>query len=135
MTKEEWESVEKALSGTYGQVKLKVDGREVTFLRALVSKNRMGIGTYVDGSLKGEWCGLGGEHPESRYLRPVSKFAWTDKQRRDMKKLGKKLLKEMGWDPDKKYHYFDPIWSNSTQIRRHYQKTFQSIELQEVIGC
>ena len=49
--------------------------------------------------------------------------------------MPKRYLKELGCDPDEKYHYFDPSWPNVTALRRHYQKTFASIELIEVIGC
>lgn len=132
MKKEEWEKVEKALSGTYGQAKLQVDDREVTFQRALVSKNRLGIGMYIDGELKGKW--LFNECPEQLYFRPAWKSAWPAAARREMKKLSKRSLKQLGYDPDKKHHYFTFVWPNVTAIRRHYQKTFESIELIEVVG-
>ncbi len=129
MTKEDWQQVEKALSGTYGSAKLKVDGREVTFKRGLVSKNRLGIGTYVDGTFQGGWLSSKDPVPEARYMRPASKFAWKAEARKRMKKLSKKRLKELGFDPDEKHHYFTAIWPNVTAIRRHYQKTFERIEL------
>ncbi|WP_027714920.1 hypothetical protein [Desulfuromonas sp. TF] len=137
MTKEDWEKVEKALSGTYGRAKLKVDGREVTFARGLIDKNRLGIGTYVDGKLRGEWIGSKNEHPEQRYLRPAFKFTHKPKTRATLNKMSKRQRKELGeyWDPDHKYHYFSFWWNNVTEIRRHYQKTFKSIELLEVIGA
>lgn len=53
MTKEEWAAVEKALSGTYGSAKIKADEFEVTFYRTLVSENRLGILTYVNGVYRG----------------------------------------------------------------------------------
>jgi len=134
MTKEDWEKVAKALSGTYGIAKLKVDGREVDFQRELVSKNTMGIVTYVDGKFKGAWFSPENDHPEQKYLRPVSKFIYSAKDRKALNKSPKWVKKERVFDPNKKHHYFDPIWPSATAIRRHYQKTFTSIELVEVIG-
>jgi len=134
MTKEDWAKVEKALSGTYGHAKLKVDGLEVTFRRAQVSKNRLGIVTYIGGEFKFVWLDPKKEFPGQRYLRPVSKFVWTAKSRREMKKMSKRRLKALGYDPDEKWHGYDALWPSATAIRRHYQKTFESIELIEVVG-
>jgi len=136
LNKEDWTRIEKALSGTYGMVKLKVDGREVTFQRALVSKNRLGIGTYVDGVMKGAWVSSENHHPEQRYLRPVSRFAHKPKERAMLQKTPKRLREELGpfFDPDRKIHFFDLTWPSATAIRRHYQQTFESIEILEVIG-
>lgn len=135
MTKEEWEKVEKALSGVFGSAKLRVDNHDVTFQRRLYGKNRLAIVTFVDGHMKGEWLDPKKEQPEQRYLRLVAKFAWKAESRKRIKKMSKRRQKELGYDPDEKYHYFNPSWPNTTAIRRHYQKTFQSIELIEVLGC
>ncbi len=134
MTKEDWARVEKALGGTYGYAKLQVDGREVTFQRGLVSKNRLGIGTYIDGAFKGVWLRSNTECPEQQYMRPASRFLWKEKDRVFFKKQSKAVLKKYNVDPNAKHHYFDPFWSSVTSIRRHYQKTFSSIELLEVVG-
>ena len=132
MTKEDWEKVEAALSGMYGRAVLMVDGREITFSRGLIKKNQLGVVTYIGGELKGSWL-FGDDCPERSYLRPSSKYLRSPKQREQARKLGKKLLKELDIDPDEKYHRVTPFWNNAQQIRRHYQKTFKSIELVEVI--
>jgi hypothetical protein len=50
-------------------------------------------------------------------------------------KLSKRRRKEWGLDDaDKKIRIYLPFWPNATAIRRHYQKTFESIELIEVVG-
>lgn len=134
MTKEEWQKVEHALSGVYGRVKLKADGREVVFHRGQLKKNRLGIIVLVDGEIRWEAREPKNDHPDSRYWRPSSRHLWTDSSRREMKKMTKRALKRLGYDPDEKRHYFRPDWPNATAIRRHYQKTFQHIELMEVCG-
>lgn len=137
MTKEEWAQVERALSGTYGMARIKADEFVVTFYRQLISKNRLAIVTYVDGQMRGEWINAENAHPEQRCLRPASRFMCSPKQRAELKKLRKGLRKSLGpaFDPDRKWHYFDLGWPNVTAIRRHYQKTFKAIELQQVTGC
>lgn len=134
MTKEDWTKVEKALGGIYGHAKLKVDGRDVKFSRQLVSKNKLGIVTYVDGLIRWEAMDVKAKHPDSPYWRPRSRFFYTAKSRAAAKKMSKRLLKQLGEVPDKKFYFFDPTWPNATTIRRHYLKTFESIELIEVIG-
>lgn len=134
MTKEEWAAVEKAMSGYRGRATLKVDGREVKFQWLAVGKNRLAIATFIEGQFKGEWLDPEKATPEQRYMRPVSKFKWTAKSRRELKKLSKRRLEALGYDPDEKWHGFRPVWPNATAIRRHYQKTFASLELIEVLG-
>ena len=137
MTREEWAKVEKALSGTYGRAKLKVDGHEITFQRQLVDKNKLGVVTFVDGHFRGEWISADKPCPEQKFLRPGSRFTHKPKARAALKKIRKKTREEWGdfYNPDSKWHYFSPSWPSVTAIRRHYQKSFQSIELVEVIGC
>lgn len=134
MTKEDWEKIDKALRGIYGFATLTVDGREIQFQRRLVSKNQLGIVTFVDGHFNGGWVLPSNEHPEQRFLRKVERFVYSEKTRKSWKKLSKRRQKEWGLDPDRKSHYFSPIWPSVTAIRRHYQKTFASIELIEVCG-
>lgn len=136
MTKEDWQKVETALSGTYGSAKIKADEFEVTFRRGLVSKNRLAIVTYVDGYMRGIWIDAANHCPEQRCLRPVSSPMIKAKERAALKKLSKRTLKALGpaFDPDRKWHFFAPNWHSVAQIRRHYQKTFSTIELIEVLG-
>ncbi|MGE4545813.1 MAG: hypothetical protein AB7D06_17110 [Pedobacter sp.] len=136
MTKDDWAKVEKALSGTYGYAIIQADGRRVTFQRCMVGENRLGIRTYIDGTMDGAWMMPKNECPERVYLRPDSRYIHSPKQRAKLKKLTKRVLKEMGdyWNPDAKYLIYNPSWPNATAIRRHYQKTFESIELIEVVG-
>lgn len=129
MTKEEWAAIEKELSGTFGSVKLKADGHEVTFYRGLVGKNRLGIVTYVDGWIRGEWIVEPKKHPESKYLRPDAKYLWSRKERLELKKMSKLALKQSGIDPDKKFEFLRSDWPSVTAIRRHYEKNFENIEL------
>ena len=133
LTKEQWQKVDRQLSGIYGKIEMLVDGRKVTFERCRVSKNKLGIQTFIDGVFKGAWVLSDNTHPEQRYLRQYSKFLHTKKQRDAGAKLGKRLRKEMGIDYEKKISFFVPDWSSAAQIRRHYEKTFISIELREVI--
>ena len=130
MTKEDWVQVEKALSGVYGFAKIKADGRLVSFSRGLIGKNRLVIATYIDGVFEFKWVLREGAHLERSYLKRSEKFYYTAAERAKLKKLPKKYQSNI----DKKIEQFSPFWNSGAEIRRHYQKTFASIELVEVIG-
>lgn len=137
ITKEEWARVERAVSGIFGRAKLKVDGREVLLVRERVSKNGLGVVIYVDGSWEGSWIGVAKDDcPEQRYMCPHPRFRYPAKFRKELKKAGKRFCKKYGWgDPDEKVLIYYPYATSLTPIRRHYQKTFRSLELVEVIGA
>ncbi|MDY0212577.1 MAG: hypothetical protein RBR06_06190 [Desulfuromonadaceae bacterium] len=134
ITREQWQRVEEALSGVFGRVDLMVDGRKVTFERRLVAENRLGIMTYINGELKGCWTNPNEQHDEQRYLRERSCLFYSKKDRNYLKKLGKLTLNRMKVDADRRYEWYDQIWTRAGAIRRHYEKTFTSIELIEAIG-
>lgn len=138
MTREEWQQVEKALSGIYGNAKLTVDGHAICFNRELISNNKLGIVTYVNGRWEAKWFSSKAEYPEQRFLKREEHYSHKPKLRAELnkhkKRYGAKFLKENGIDPDHKYVLFTPIWPNVTAIRRHYEKNFSSIELVEVVG-
>lgn len=131
MTKQEWDKVENALTGTYGVAILNVDGHRISFERVLVAKNRLGITTYIDGSFKGIWMSDKNEYLEQRYLKFESKFLFSKKERDKEMKVPKRYRMP---GIDNKYCNYSPFWSSATEIRRHYQKTFTTIELVEVSG-
>jgi hypothetical protein len=136
MTADEWKKVEEALSGYMGIVDLNVEGTPIQFRRGLVAKNRLGIVTFVCGKWEGKWMmpDNKNEHPEKRYLRPVWRFSWKREARKMLKKMSKRQLKRMGYDPDEKYLAYSLIWSSAATIRRHYEKTFKNIKLVEING-
>lgn len=129
MKKEDWDFVDKALSGTFGSIDLRVDGAVVTFQRKITRKNQLGIVTYVNGWFKGIWLDLKAGHPETQHLRLCSRLLHSAKSRDLMKQLSKKRLKEMKFDPDARIHYVSFCWHSVSSIRKHYEKTFKSIEL------
>ena len=140
MTKDEWKRVDDALSGYAGIVELNVDGTPVQFEWSFITKNKLGVTTFVNGKWEGKWClpdfddDNHNDHPEKKYLRPVKRFRWFKKSRDAMRKMGKKYLKRKGWDPDEKYISYSLIWSGADAIRRHYEKTFKDIKLVKING-
>lgn len=137
MTKEDWQKVEKALSGYVGSVTLLVDGHEIKFQRGLVKKNTIGIGMFVDGKMEREWCGLKNSHPEQRFYYQKEFFVYTAKSRADAKKLSPRDRKRWGVNLDevnKKDIHFTPMWPSAAAIKRHYSQNFPAAELIAATG-
>jgi hypothetical protein len=136
ITIEGWKAVEASLSGYIGSVEMQVDGRTVTFQRGLLDKNRLGTMTFIDGKCKGEWFLSDNENkaPEKKYLRPTTRFVWSTKSRRQMKKIPNRTLKQKKWNTDETITLYDPVWKNASTIKRHYEKTFNEIILLKING-
>ena len=136
MTEDEWKRVDEALSGFLSTVELIVDGTPIQFQWSFIAKNKLGIVTFINGELEGKWClpDEDNDNPEKKYLRPVKRFKWTKKSRVAMKKMGKRHLKRMGYDPNEKYLTYSLVWSSAETIRRHYEKTFKDIKLVKING-
>ncbi|MDZ4185761.1 MAG: hypothetical protein U1D97_12365 [Desulfuromonadales bacterium] len=137
MTKEDWQRVEKALSGHIGYVTLLVEGREIRFQRGLVKKNTLGIGMFVDGKMEREWSGSKNDHPEQRFYYPKEFFFWTAKSRAAIKKMTPARLKREGLSSgaeNKKDITFTPMWPNASAIKRHFSKNFPDAELIAATG-
>lgn len=139
LTKEEWAQVDSQLSGLCGRVEMMVDGRNVTLTRGRISQNTLGVVVYIDGEWKGTWIGKTNDCPEQPYTYPKQRFVYTSKSRAEQKKMikrfGKRRCKEIGItaeDVDRKITIWQPMFPSAKAVRRHYEKTFQSIELVKV---
>lgn len=138
LTKEEWAQVEKTLSGIYGRVELLVDDLKVLLSREQVSKNTLGIVVFIEGRVNGAWFGATNDCPEQPYTYPKHRYVYTAKSRAEQKKIiqkfGKKQSAGIGITIDKidkKITLWQPMFPSAKAVRRHYEKTFNSIELLE----
>lgn len=137
-TKDEWATFIKRLSGLYGQVKLLVDGYEVTVQRRLVGKNRLSSVVYVNGEIKGKWIvshreGEAKELPEEtrRFWQQKTKsFCSAEKIKAAQKALGKRRAAEIGYG--KRWIYYTPEWPSARSLMRHLLKHNDSIEIVEL---
>lgn len=134
LSKEDWEFVKKQLdSGTYGRVELLADGFEVSFMRGLVSKNTIGIMTYVNGVFKMGWCSSlnGGPSEEARrFFRTAKKSIQVvrgKEREKYIRKWGKRALKEL--DARLSITYKTPVWGSFKALRAHLVKENVSLEL------
>lgn len=55
MTKEDWKNVERQLAVTYGHIKLKIDGYEVTVNVEPRKNLKVVLAVYVNGEIQTKW--------------------------------------------------------------------------------
>ena len=130
MTPQDWERFEKRLSVPFSMVVLEADGYEVAFRVEPVKRLQYQIMTYVGGKFKGKWL-LEDCEIRRKFMRPRSTYAFPAKERRELKKLGKKVLSKMNMDPDRRITSYTPLWASPKTLKSHLRKNCQNIEILE----
>lgn len=128
LTKEQKAALAEQLSMPWGSAELMCDGFLVT-LRVERSKGlSYRVMTYVNGVWRGTWFSAKEAHPEQRFMRPVSRYLFPAKFRRDMLKLlGKRRY--AAEDYDRKHHSYTPDWPSGKAAINHLCKVCESIEV------
>ncbi len=139
MTPAEWKLVEERLETVFGpEAKLNCDGYEVLLSLCQINPFKNAICVFVNGWFKGEW--LTGESEEGRRFFPQkSAYLHKPKVRASLGKFSKKMLLEMGLDPeqynpDKKYLYRGAYWTSFGAMKHHFIKNNKSIELLPILA-
>lgn len=137
MTKEDWKSVENALS-LFNSVILNCDGYRLEIYEAR-NGNRIVLGWYVNGHFKGRWL-LEDCEERRRFARPCERFVRSKKDRDEMtrfiKWLGKRRAKECGVSlhPESRYTFFDYTWLSFRSFKQHLKKNNKSINIISLEG-
>lgn len=135
LTKEQWQDVEEKLSGFFGSVKFSLGEREITVVRGLVEKDRLGFAVYIDGFIKGEWMNLSGEEMKEPLITKVwcprvIKLYKPSEKAKIIKRLGKRRAKEWYPDLDKQRVYFTPHFGSFRSLKSVLSK-LEELEFKE----
>lgn len=127
MTNEDWNYVRDNVR-LFNYVELLCDGHSVS-LKEERLRNKIVIAVYVDGFIKGSWlshdCDI-----RRKFMRPVTKYAYSKKFRDDMLKIfGKRQYNKNRGKYEAKRTYYLPYWHNINSLIRHLQNNCNSIEL------
>lgn len=128
MTRDEWALFERTLSHPYGRAELVCDGYKVSCQVLPDRPLKYVILAYVNGQICGKWI-LEDCEERRRFMRPVTRPAYSKKHREGMRKIGKKCLATIGWDPDRTITYYKPGWPSAAALRRHLAKHNKDIQL------
>lgn len=135
ITKEQWRKIEQELSHSFGSVKVKCDGFELSLTVQPVAALQYGIAVYVNGYFKGKWFVEDCEE-RRRFLRPVERFLWSAKQRCEMLKIygGKRAKKKDVERINAKLTSYYSYWTSVTSLHRHLEKNNRELEVVEIGG-
>lgn len=130
LTKEQWDEIEKQLSGTFGYVKLMVDGYNVSLSIEPIKKLRLAICIYVNGfiNFKGDE-----EHLEiqRRFWSVRKRFVYSAKYRKYAKRQSRATRKMLGSDENQTIEQHLPWFNSFKTLKAHLIKNNESIELIE----
>jgi hypothetical protein len=129
LTKAEWEQVEELLKGFYSPVGLMCDGFHVTLKLERMDAFKNNICVYVNGQMRFEH--KPNTEETRRFSFPSTRFVHSTKERQQLKKESKRLLKRLGdfWQPDATYTTYLPFWGSFKSLKAHLVKHNESIEL------
>jgi hypothetical protein len=134
MTDEEWKKAEKAMSTTFGSLKMKIDGYDITVCRERGTPMKDVLAVYVNGYIKGEWLTQDCEIRRKFYYRTKKSLIKSKDKSEYIKKFGKRAFdKFVKANPDKIYYtYYLPYFGSFRTLKSHFTKNNQSIELTEI---
>ena len=126
MIAEEWKMVEEKMDSVFANVKLKIDGYEVTLCVARSKGLKLDIAVYVNGYIKTADVINDTEIRRKFYNRHV-KSLLTAKDKKMLKGISKARRKEI--EDDASYDWYEPYWQSFRSLKRHLIKNNSSIEL------
>lgn len=137
LTKEQWSSVERELSGVFGSVELLCDGYKVNAVIQQKTALKFVITVYVNDVIKGEW--FKGEAEEAKKFHNAKKhYLYKAAVRAEAKiKLNSKRLHASFKDhykhvAESAFTGWYSYWTNPKAFCSHIRKTCQSIELVKI---
>jgi hypothetical protein len=119
--------MERCGSGFFGRAEFLIDGYRVTLQRELISKDRLGLMTYVGGRFKSTWVVENSEEAR-RFFFLKSQCLLRGKGAQSLKKkIGKRSYEQF---KDKcRYQYYTPVWSSVNAALSAFLTRNVSIEL------
>ncbi len=135
ITKEQWEEIEKELTGYFGNVKFKIEDTEISINKEFIKENKLGYLVYLNGIISDAYS-----NPKHKDFRPISQKVWHKKtmsyyKPREKAKLikdwGIRKAKKMVPDLDKKIIYYVPYFEKFSVLKRQFSK-IKELELVKI---
>jgi len=125
---QDWKEVEERLKSFYLTTELRCDGWKITLILQSISQFKNAIVVYVNGVVKGEWIVKDCEE-RRRFLCPVKRSLYSQKQKAALRKIPKKIRREHGlYDPDAQYVRYSYYWTSFKALKSHLIKHNRDIE-------
>ena len=129
MTPEDWKEVDRCLQLFICTVKLKCDEYMVALMLCRITQLRNVIQIFVNDEVRGTWL-LDDCEERRRFMCPVKKPVYSQKQKANLKKLSRKARREAGLPAlDATVTVYRPYWTSFKALKRHLIRNNNSIEL------
>ncbi|MDQ2822435.1 MAG: hypothetical protein M3Y65_19005 [Pseudomonadota bacterium] len=129
LTKEQKEKVIADLSIIYGVAKLQCDGFEVALQVQRFGGIKYRVMTYVNGTIRGEWCSAKNNAPESKFFRKVVRLNVSTAKRLKLEKdFGKRFVAKDKYI-NGSFSYYLPDWTSGRAAINHLCKVCESVEI------
>lgn len=125
VTVEDWKNIEQELIRLYNRVVLICDGYDLTLVLERHGQFRNVIAIYVNGVVEGRWIMEDCEE-RRRFFCPKTKRVYSEKKLAGIKKLSRKLYKELA---AARYTCYEPYWSSFRAMKSHLIKNNKNIEM------
>jgi hypothetical protein len=125
ITPQDWKIIEQRLKSFYDPVELLCDGYALTLVLRRYDSFRNVIAVYVNGVVEGKWL-IEDCEERRRFFCPRTKNLLTSKEKAALKKLSKRMLKQM--EARSKFTYYEPYWSSFRALKSHLIKHNNVIE-------
>lgn len=135
LSKQRWEEIERTLHHSFGMVKLKCDGYDIT-AAVETSKMNLHVMIYIDGRFEGKWLDGKDERCIKFYQYRKRSVLRGEERKKALsnaanKRLGKETRAMFKRHSELFIDWWEPYWSSPKAFCRHIQKTCQSIEVIE----
>ena len=128
MTNEDWIKVEKALSIPYGNVKMKIDGYNVTLSCIPEKPLKYVIAVFIDGTFKTKWA-IEDCEIRRRFCFKSKSSLLTAKQKKSLKREKKAVQKEV--EKQMTYYSYYPYFKSFRTLKSQLIHNNKQIELEE----
>lgn len=132
INKDQWDQIKHELQGSYGRVKLSLEGKKITLQKALVKENQLAILVFVDGRISAGWG-----FPDQSDFREFVKKLWRKRtiaiykpkeKERIIKAFGKRGAKKFFPRLNEVREFWVADFSTFDSMRRVLQKN-KSLEV------
>lgn len=125
ITKEQWEEIEKGLTGSMGVVKFKLGEKQITLEKRFIKENVMVICVFINGKLDQSigWPGERYDPIVEQLWNKRSRSVYSPAKKKKLEKIfGKRRAKEKFENLDEKLEWHEPFFKTFASMQRKYKK-------------
>ena len=126
ISKDQWPAIQKELESGLARVEFRLGENKIAIRRVNISENRTALAVYIDGVMN-----FSEGWPSSEQFRPLTEQIWRKrsksiyspaKVKKMEKDIGKRRVRKICPDIDKKLEWYDPTFNTAASLVRQFKK-------------